>query len=258
MKAKILAILSIFAVSGVFTTSALVANAQNGVNAPAGWGNGPTIAGHIGPNGPSVVPPPASHSPVITRLTAPTHLDVDEEGTWTLTAFDPLDGSLTYSVDWGDTPSGIRPLSPDSPFEQTSTFSHAYAAPGVYTVTITVENEEGLSTHTSTTVLVGEASDGDDQHTPPVISHLKVVAIKKDRATVEWNTTPKTTAEVWISKSTPNTHDEPTEVRTRLAPHQNVRLDHLTKNTTYYVVVRSTDANGNSVTSGVISFKTKK
>jgi PKD repeat protein len=154
MKVKITVITAIFAVAGLFMSSALVANAQNG-GMRAGWGLAVENHTHVGPAAGTSVVPPTSHTPVVTGITAPTTLDVDEEGIWSLKTVDPLDGSLTYSVDWGEPPSLLRPLGLQANFEQTSTFSHAYSVAGIYTVTFTVENEEGLSTHASVTVKVG-------------------------------------------------------------------------------------------------------
>jgi hypothetical protein len=253
IKTKIVIVTGMFALAGLFTTSALVANAQNDAT-PAGWGIAAANTPHVGPAAGTSVVPPTSDAPRITGLTAPTKLDVGEEGTWSLNVIDPLDGSLTYSVDWGDPVSVVRAFALTPFFEQTGTFSHTYSAPGVYTVTFTVANEEGLTNHASVTVQVGAPSEQDS----PVITELKVSAVKKDHATIAWNTDGKTAAKVWVSKTKPvNTNASPKAERAVAASRQTIRLNNLEANTTYFVVVRSTDENGNSTDSAVISFKTK-
>jgi hypothetical protein len=72
-------------------------------------------------------------------------------GSWSVIAQDPEGGSLSYSIDWGDSSSLAKSV------VQTSSFSHAYYSVGTYTVTITVTDSQGASTKTSSTVRVGTA-----------------------------------------------------------------------------------------------------
>jgi len=95
--------------------------------------------------------------PVINGVTAPTTLNVNQTGTWTVNASDPENGSLSYSVNWGDYNgggyAGISSLA--IPFVQTSTFTHSYSLAGTYTVTFTVQDNAGQTAQTSSTVQVG-------------------------------------------------------------------------------------------------------
>jgi hypothetical protein len=101
-----------------------------------------------------------SQAPVISGGTFPTTLNVGQTGTWTVNASDPQNGSLSYSVDWGDTPNCNYPrtcaiASPVTVASvQSSTFTHAYSTSGTYTVTFVVKNSTGLTAQTSTTVKV--------------------------------------------------------------------------------------------------------
>lgn len=110
-----------------------------------------------------------SRAPIINGLDAPTSLNVNQTGTWIVRATDPQNGTLSYSVDWGDVatasvicPSGYSCLPSGSPvsIQQGSTFTHSYSNPGTYTVRFTVKNSIGLSIQTSATVVVGNNSVG--------------------------------------------------------------------------------------------------
>jgi peptidoglycan hydrolase-like protein with peptidoglycan-binding domain len=93
--------------------------------------------------------------PVINGITSPTVLKVNEAGTWTVSASDPENGSLSYSIDWGDTATAPRMITAASiPFVQTSTFTHSYVTTGTYTVKVTVTDAAGLKAQTSSTVRV--------------------------------------------------------------------------------------------------------
>ncbi len=100
--------------------------------------------------------------PVISGVKGPTALKVGEIGTWSVSAYDPENGSLSYSVIWGDeTPvtgggGGIgAPLPLRAEISQTATFTHSYAKAGVYTPIFTVTDNGNLSAKTSMSVNVG-------------------------------------------------------------------------------------------------------
>lgn len=93
--------------------------------------------------------------PIINGLTGPAKLKINETGTWKITAHD--DGTiLTYAVLWGD----IAAAAPSTEkmnqqySAQTTTFTHAYAAAGTYTVTFNITDNAGHTTTTTITVEV--------------------------------------------------------------------------------------------------------
>lgn len=98
--------------------------------------------------------------PVISSFSGPTSLKVGETGTWQVAASDPEHGTLTYNVSWGDEGWGLVPMMMSAGardvFVQTTTFTHAYASAGVFTVGIVVRDSAGMSAKTSTTVRVGK------------------------------------------------------------------------------------------------------
>jgi hypothetical protein len=106
-----------------------------------------------------------ANAPVINGLDAPTSLTVGQSGTWTVRATDPLNRSLSYSVDWGE-PSGQCPPGTQgvcAPLayvttQQTSSFTHSYSMAGTYTVNFTVTNAIGQTARTSSTVSVTSGS----------------------------------------------------------------------------------------------------
>jgi len=101
--------------------------------------------------------------PVINGIDAPTTLSVGQVGTWTVRATDPLNGTLSYSVLWGD--EANYAVTAGMPMTQqvmqSSTFTHSYANAGVYTVTFTVRNSSGGTVQTSSTVTVTGSGVGD-------------------------------------------------------------------------------------------------
>lgn len=109
-----------------------------------------------------ISPPSVNQPPVISGVKGPTSLKVGETGTWSVSAYDPENGPLSYSVIWGDeTPvvgggggSGA-PLPLRSEISQTATFSHSYATAGMFTPTFTVTDNGNLSEKTSMSVNVG-------------------------------------------------------------------------------------------------------
>ncbi len=119
------------------------------------WGNRPTD----------------SRSPVINGVDAPTVLNVGETGTWTIRATDPQNGSLSYSIDWGENlnymmsacPAGYS-CTPNAgvasapTVQQGSTFTHSYSEARTYKVTFIVRNSLGLSAQSTATVKVANSN----------------------------------------------------------------------------------------------------
>ena len=107
------------------------------------------------------VPTPFSSSPAISGVSGPQQLNVNQSGTWTVTASDRSGGNLSYSVVWGDegymygtSASNLqRPVS-----QQSATFTYSYANAGLYTPTFTVTNQNGQSAKTSLSVNVGNVT----------------------------------------------------------------------------------------------------
>lgn len=108
-----------------------------------------------------------SDEPVIHSFTGPTELDVNEEGTWTVGASDPDGGSLSYKIDWGDrgllrkawSSIGLSGLGGSS-FVQDTTFRHSYVNEGIFTIKLTVRDEDRKLSRLTATVKVGDVDDG--------------------------------------------------------------------------------------------------
>lgn len=101
----------------------------------------------------------ANKPPVVSGLSGPTTLSVNETGTWRVTASDPENQSLSYAVTWGD--ERIYPMAmmdkavSSAAFYQDTMFTHSYASAGTYTITIVATDSQGQSAKTSTTIRVG-------------------------------------------------------------------------------------------------------
>lgn len=94
--------------------------------------------------------PPVSDdsSVVISGVSGPQTLKVNEQGKWEVTAYDKNGGNLSYGVVWGDeiyasilldSNSGKRPIP-----QQSATFTHSYSQAGIYNPTFTVTSENTI------------------------------------------------------------------------------------------------------------------
>ncbi len=112
----------------------------------------------------NIVSASSGQSPVISGVSGPTTLSVGQQGTWAVKAYDPNNGTLSYSVVWGDESvcSGNVCATiingPPTPPVQQSTFTHTYNTAGTFTPKFTVTNSAGLSAQTSLSVNVGNVS----------------------------------------------------------------------------------------------------
>jgi len=100
----------------------------------------------------------SNRPPVVSGVEAPTTLNVNQVGTWKVSASDPENGILSYSVVWGDEPQiaySNSSLSTGTTFTQGATFTHSYNQAGTYTSIFTVKDDSGQSAQTSVTVKVG-------------------------------------------------------------------------------------------------------
>jgi hypothetical protein len=193
-------------------------------------------------------------TPSIGGITAPTVLKAGEVGTWIVKASDPLNGTISYGVDWGDANILAKSLSMLSQpvFVQTSTFTHSYANRGEYKITFTATNTAGLKATSTVTVNITEVQN----ISAPVITNVTAVSTKTDKATVKWTTDVRSNSFVWVSTTSP----VDTSIIKKASRHANVlnhniSLNKLTPNTKYYVVVASTNKAGTTKSSEV-SFTT--
>lgn len=115
---------------------------------------------------PIVVPPPVSpNAPVISGVSGPQTLDVNQQGTWTVMASDASgrSGALSYAVVWGDEvyyAYGAVNATGTSQLQQSATFTHTYSRAGNYTPRFTVTNSSGQTAQTSLSVNVGNTTSG--------------------------------------------------------------------------------------------------
>jgi hypothetical protein len=103
------------------------------------------------------VPAPVS-SIVIDGVSGPQTLDVNQKGTWTVTAYDKNGDDLSYEVVWSDEEvrafDGYSGISA-SAWKQSATFTHSYSETRTYKPTFIVRNESGQTAQASLSVKVG-------------------------------------------------------------------------------------------------------
>lgn len=80
----------------------------------------------------------SSSTPVITNATGTPTVKVGENATFTISAYDPQNKTLTYSVNWGD-----GQVIDSTAFNQTVSLSHSYSSKGTYIVKFTITNSDG-------------------------------------------------------------------------------------------------------------------
>jgi len=156
----------------------LVADGMFGAKSRANWvanggisGNFPegceSASGYSRTTGlPCYAIPSSQSSVVISGVSGPQTLNVNQEGTWTVTAYDKNGGTLSYSVLWGDEayPTSSAGLFKYPELGQTATFTHSYGIAGKYTPKFTVTNNivcvaypcPNSTASTSLSVKVGE------------------------------------------------------------------------------------------------------
>ena len=200
-----------------------------------------------------VTPSEASKNPTIVSFTGPATIAALAQGTWTVSASDPRNSPLSYSVDWGDAPMTLLSFFAKQPvFVQTATFDHAYANPGTYTITVTAKDSAGLSASATTSVTVTAATTS-----APALSGITASSTVSDRATIAWNTDQPADSRIWFGTSSSiDTSLAPNLTDAILVTGHSDTLTGLSASTTYFYAVGSMNAGGQIGTSSVRSFTT--
>lgn len=93
--------------------------------------------------------------------------------------------------------------------------------------------------------------------TPPTLSNIIASPVTATSATLLWQTNEPATSLVWYSTSTPVvTTTAQTATSGTLVLAHSIALNGLAPNTTYYYIIASADASGNTAQSGQFSFAT--
>jgi hypothetical protein len=201
---------------------------------------------------------PASNAPVIKSVTGPDSLTTGTQGTWTVNAYDPQNGSLNYSIDWGDS---SLPIALDASrmivTTQTSTFTHTYSSSGTYNIKFTVKDDQGLKATYSKKVSV---TDGTPTATTTPIAITNVIAlVGSSSVTLKWNTNLSTDSEVYYSTTSPVVIGNASTTAVTdpaLVTSHSVNVGSLATSTTYYFIVQSKDASSNIQNTGQFSLTT--
>ena len=98
-----------------------------------------------------------STAPVISGVSGPQSLNIGQQGTWTIKASNKSNGTLNYSVVWGDETYPLKSVSNSftrKTRNQSAIFTHIYNGGGTFSPSFTVTNESGGSASTSLSVNV--------------------------------------------------------------------------------------------------------
>jgi hypothetical protein len=196
---------------------------------------------------------PVDGTPTISSVTGPQTLAVDTEGTWTVTASDPQNDQLSYSIKWGDE-SFLGKLfafvMPPKVFTQTSTFTHTYANAGDYTITVTAKDGKGHSTTSSTTVTVTASST-----TAPTISGVTAL-VADDSITLNWKTDVAADSTVYYSTTSPVTTSSASTTDASLVTSHSLSVGSLSSGTTYHFLLESKNSDGATASTTEFSLMT--
>lgn len=195
-------------------------------------------------------------TPVITSVTGSQQVTAGDTATVTVNAYDPNNGTLSYSADWGDTtPSMLSRMFSFAPvFVQSSTFTHVYTAPGEYTATFTAENSAGLKSTSSLTITVKPRSPIDT--TAPIMSNMSIQT-GASTSTISWTTNEASSSKVFYSTTTPVDVTTATSVSNdALVTSHSLNITGLSANTLYHIIVVSSDGSSNKTMSSETSFTT--
>lgn len=94
-------------------------------------------------------------TPSISGVSGPQTLDINQTGTWKVSAYERNGGNLSYSVRWGDEEVPVSNIGVMyREVSQSAIFTHSYSNAGTYNPTFTVTNSNGQSATTSLSVNV--------------------------------------------------------------------------------------------------------
>ena len=131
-------------------------------------------------------PNTSSTIPVVTNITGPAVVDVGQQGTWMVSAQDPQNKILSYSVNWGDASTTcaanytcLANSAPVAYFSQVPNFTHVYATSGVYMPTFTVEDSARITTQATITVEVSSTQASTTVSAAPAYSLASTPTITK-------------------------------------------------------------------------------
>jgi hypothetical protein len=105
---------------------------------------------------------PSDDGPLtITSIDGPTALELEAEGTWTVNVGHEDEGSLKYSVKWGDEGNILmRLFARDEEIQSSATFTHTYSEAGTYQPEFTVRDSAGNTVaKLGKKVVVGDSSE---------------------------------------------------------------------------------------------------
>ncbi|OGZ43935.1 MAG: hypothetical protein A3J55_00690 [Candidatus Ryanbacteria bacterium RIFCSPHIGHO2_02_FULL_45_17b] len=107
------------------------------------------MRGLCGTPTPLPIPVSSMRPPIISGVSGPQSLDINQQGTWVVKAYDKNGGNLSYWVTWGDEmppfgTGGANGMPGYAQGQQTSTFTHSYAQAGIYRITFYVTSENTI------------------------------------------------------------------------------------------------------------------
>lgn len=118
------------------------------------------------------VAPVINKAPIISAVVGTTLLKANESGVWTITATDPENDTLTYSVVWGDEGANIATLlnisQQGTPYSSATSISHSYKNTGAYTIVVFAKDVAGNTVKATLSINVYESPPPPPPPPPPV------------------------------------------------------------------------------------------
>jgi hypothetical protein len=147
----------------------------------------------------------ANQAPVITDgIGGLASVKVGEANTWSVDAYDPENGSLTYSIIWGDEPT-LSKTATKYPFSslQQATFTHIYYSAGTYSIVVTVTDDKGATAQAAKTV-TATGSSANQTKTVKVVSPLSGATLTNGQTyAITWSYSPDMANYLYYIKAIP-------------------------------------------------------
>ncbi len=186
--------------------------------------------------------------PVISSVTGPASGKTGETLSYVLTASDPQNKALTYSIDWGDE----NKISSTS-FTSNVTVTHTYNKLGTYAAKFTVTNTDGKKATYPVKIVIS----GDDT-VAPIVSEIETKVSGKN-VSISWKTNEPSNSTVFYSTTTPldvNASGTLKVENNSLVTKHEIAIPNLASNTLYHFILKSVDASNNATSTTAGTFAT--
>ncbi len=145
-------------------------------------------------------------------ITGPSQINVNQQGTWTVSVRNQGQSQLMYSVDWGDRPMYTSPQTasqstqPPVLKQQTSSFTHTYTDAGTYTLTFFVYDGDNTFVYARKSMQITVVNPNAPRITvtsPNGGESWKINSVETLRWSIANNVNPNTRVDIYLQTNNP-------------------------------------------------------